>query len=76
MEEKLLVQIPLERYEELLDIESRVNVAADLIYNDRNTRNEVIFRVIGHSKMVYVAEKIQEEHKKFFESLREKENGD
>lgn len=76
MEERLLVEIPLDRYEELLDLETRVNVAADLVYNERNISEEVVFRAIGHSKMIYVAERIKQERERFLTKLKEEENGD
>lgn len=75
MEERLLVEIPLDRYEELLDIESRVNTATDLVVADKDIKLEVLLRVIGTGGMVDVADRIRKADEEFWEMLKEKENG-
>lgn len=77
MEERLLVEIPLERYEELIDIESRVTTATALVMADKDIKLEVLLRVIGTGGMIDVADRIKKADEEFWKMLKEKgkENG-
>lgn len=75
MEEKeLMVEIPIERYEQLLDIESRVFAAGELALH--GVPEEVVYLAIGTMNLRAAVDKKKKEHEKFLASLREKENGD
>lgn len=75
MEEKgLMVEIPIERYEELLDIESRVRVAGELALC--GVCEEVVYLAIGTDDFKSAVDKKKKEHEKFLASLKEIENGD
>ena len=72
-ERELMVEIPIERYEELLDIESRVNTATDLVLADKDIKLEVLLRVIGTGGMIDVADRIRKADEEFWQRLKEKE---
>ena len=72
-ERELMVGIPLERYEELLGIESRVNTATDLVLAIKDIKIEVLLRVIGTGGMIDVADKIKKKDEEFWQKLKEKE---
>lgn len=75
MEERgLMVEIPIERYEELLDIESRVFVAGELALH--GVSEEVVYLAIGTMNFKAAVDKKNKEHEKFLASLKEIENGD
>lgn len=75
MEEKMLVEISLERYEQLLDIETRLQIAADLIEKGKSVSDETILRVLGHYKMIERADKIKRDYEEFLKRAKEMENG-
>lgn len=79
--EKQIVNIPIERYEELLEIETRANVAVDCICNDRYCEKESLLRILGTEKAVRKADEIRDaEEKRHAEYLaqreKEKKNAD
>ena len=52
------ITISIERYNELLDIETRVNVVADLLDGKEFVTKETILRIIGTEKAIDVADRI------------------
>ena len=73
-ERKLMVEIPIERYEELLDIESRVFVAGELAL--KGVDENIVYLAIGTMNLKAAVDKKKKEHEKFLASLKEIENGD
>ena len=53
------ITINIERYNELLDIETRVNVVADLLDGKEFVTKETILRIIGTEKSIDVADRIK-----------------
>ena len=53
------IAISIERYNELLDIETRVNVVADLLDGKEFVTKETILRIIGTEKAIDVADRIK-----------------
>lgn len=53
------ITISIERYNELLDIETRVNVVADLLGGKEFVTKETILRIIGTEKAIDVADRIK-----------------
>ena len=53
------ITISIERYDELLDIETRVNVVADLLDGKEFVTKETILRIIGTEKAIDVADRIK-----------------
>ena len=53
------ITISIERYNELLDIETRVNVVADLLDGKEFVTKETILRIIGTEKAIDVADRIK-----------------
>lgn len=72
-EREIMVEIPLKAYEKLLDIESRVNTATDLVVADKDIKIEVLLRVIGTGGMIDVADRIKKKDEEFWQKLKEKE---
>ena len=81
MENKnLTVIIPLLRYEQLLDIETRVDVAVERMTNDEYCKTEVILRILGTELALQKADEIRKEEMKHREEYllnrKEQENAD
>ena len=53
------ITISIERYNELLDIETRVNVVADILDGKEFVTKETILRIIGTEKEIDVADRIK-----------------
>lgn len=62
------VTIDLDRYEDLLDTETRVNVAVERIINQKYIRTEDILRIFGTTAAIHEADRLREEDER-----REKE---
>lgn len=62
------VTISMERYRELLDTETRVNVAVERIINQKYIRTEDILRILGSTVAIHEADRLREEDER-----REKE---
>lgn len=59
------VIIPRERYDELLDIETRVNVIVDMISNDDYLCVSSILSILGTKRAIDTANKIKEKMEGF-----------
>lgn len=59
------VTIPRERYDELLDIETRVDVIVDTIASDDYVSIGSILRILGTKRAIFTANKIKEKMKDF-----------
>ena len=53
------ITISIERYNELIDIDTRVNVVADLLDGKEFVTKETILRIIGTEKAIDVADRIK-----------------
>lgn len=72
--ENNMVSILLERYEGLLDAETRVDVAVDYICNDSYCDKESLLRILGTEKAVKKADEIKKtEERRHAEYLAQKE---
>lgn len=60
----LMVTIPLTRYEQLLDIETRVDVAVERMTNDEYCKIEDVLRILGTELALQKADEIREEDRK------------
>lgn len=68
MENKdLMVTISLTRYEYLLDIETRVDVAVERMTNDEYCRTEDVLRILGTELALQKADEIRDEEWKRIE---------
>lgn len=76
----LMVKIPLSRYEQLLDLETRVDVAVERMTNDEYCKSEDILRILGTELALQTADEIREGEKKrreeYLLSCKEEENED
>ena len=70
------VTIPLGRYEELLDSETRVNVAVEWIVNNKYIDNEDILRILGTKLAMKKANEIREENRKRDEEYEKRREED
>ena len=70
------VTIPLGRYEELLDSETRVNVAVECIVNNKYIDNEDILRILGTKLAMKKANEIREENRKRDEEYEKRREED
>lgn len=59
-----VVVIPLQRYEELLDIETRVDVAVERINNNKYIHAEDVLRILGTEFALEIADEIKKENEK------------
>lgn len=66
----LVVTIPQNRYEQLLDLETRVDVAVERMTNDRNCDLEDVLRILGTELALQEADEIRE---RFLRSLKMEE---
>lgn len=62
------VTIDVDRYEDLLDTETRVNVAVERIINQKFVRTEDILRILGTRDAICEADRLRDEDER-----REKE---
>lgn len=73
----LTVTIPQNRYEQLLDLETRVDVAVERMTNDEYCNIEDVLRILGTELALQRADEIQEEerkrHEEYLESLKAEE---
>lgn len=73
MENKdLMVTMPIARYEQLLDIETRVDVAVERMTNEEYCKIEDILRILGTELALQRADEIREADKKRNEEYRMK----
>lgn len=76
----LVVTIPQNRYEQLLDLETRVDVAVERMTNDEHCKIEDVLRILGTELALQKADEIREEEKlqreRYLRSLKagEKQN--
>lgn len=73
----LVVTIPQYRYEQLINLEARVDVAVERITNDEYCKIEDVLRILGTELALKKADEIREEEKHRREEylkLSEKEN--
>lgn len=73
------VTIPQDRYDRLLDTETRVDVAVDRICNDKYCDLESVLRILGTELALQKANEIREEDKRRHEEYLKKceeENAD
>lgn len=68
----LMVTIPIFRYEQLLDTETRVDVAVERMTNDEYCRIEDILRILGTELALQKADEIREADRKRDEEYRRK----
>lgn len=72
-----LIKVPRNRYEQLLDIESRVDVVVERISHDKFLKTEDILWILGTDLACDLAEKIKREDEENYKKLlkeREDEN--
>lgn len=72
MEENSVVVIPIEKYEELLDIETRVNVVVERIVHDKYIKTEDVLWILGTELAVETAMEIREKKEKECKEYLEK----
>lgn len=60
----LAVTIPQNRYEQLLDLETRVDVAVERMTNDKYCNLEDVLRILGTELALWRADEIREEERK------------
>lgn len=60
----LIVTIPQDRYENLLDLETRVVVAVERMANDECCKIEDVLRILGTELALQRADEIREEERK------------
>ena len=64
--------MPTERFLELLNIETRVNVLVDIIDKEEFVSKETILRILGTEKAIEVADRIHRKDKEMsFEEMLE-----
>lgn len=63
----LTVTIPQDRYEKLLDLETRVDVAVERMTNDEYCNLEDVLRILGTELALQRADEIREEERKWHE---------
>ena len=60
----LTVTIPQNRYEQLLDLGTRVDVAVERMTNDKYCNLEDVLRILGTELALQMADEIREEERK------------
>lgn len=60
----LIVTIPQGRYEQLLDLETRVDVVVERMTNDKYCKIEDVLRILGTELALQKADEIREEERK------------
>lgn len=61
---EIMVTTPQARYEQLLDLETRVNVAVERMTNDEYCNLEDVLRILGTELALQRADEIREEERK------------
>lgn len=73
-----MLEISLERYERLLDLETRVDVAVERMTNDEYCKIEDVLRILGTELALQRADEIREEvkkqHEEYLLKLKDEEN--
>lgn len=73
----LTITISQNRYEQLLDIETRVDVAVERMANDEYCKIEDVLRILGTKLALQRADEMREEerkqHEEYLESLKAEE---
>lgn len=73
----LTVTIQQNRYEQLLDLETRVDVAVERMANDEYCKIEDVLRILGTKLALQRADEMREEerkqHEEYLESLKAEE---
>lgn len=64
MENMNTVTIPLERYEELLDAETRLNTAVSYLVNDNFAKTETLLWILGTELACQKAQELHDEDEK------------
>lgn len=76
---EIMVTTPQARYEQLLDLETRVDVAVERMINDEYCKIEDVLRILGTELALQKADEIREkerkQHEEYLKSL-EKANAD
>lgn len=65
-----MVKISLERYEELIDLETRVNVAVERMTNATSCNLKDVLCILGTKEALKRVDKIKEEEKKLEKSFQ------
>lgn len=76
--ENIMVTLSMERYEELLEAKTRVDIAVERIIHDQYILTEDILRILGTAAALDEAERIKKERaerKRKEEAAKEKEPG-
>lgn len=64
------ITIPVSRFEELIDLETRVNVAVERIYHQGCVGTEDLLWILGTELAVSMAKKMCDEREQEFETFR------
>ena len=65
------ITITTERFSELIKIETRVDILADILGRDEFVSKETILRILGTEKAIEVADRIHEKDKELFKEMPE-----
>lgn len=65
MEYKGVVSIPVERYDELVKLESKIDVLLDRVEHDEYLRTDDMLRIIGTEKSLKIADAIESERDEY-----------
>ena len=66
-----MITIQVERFLELIKIETRVDILVDMLERDEFVSKEEILRIIGTEKAIEVADRIHEKDKELFKEMLE-----
>ena len=66
------VRITLEQYEELLDLQTRVDVVAEIALEDTDVKAKDILKILGTHRSLIAAREIEEEERKWREKYLQK----
>lgn len=64
-----MITIQVERFLELIKIETRVDILVDMIERDEFVSKEEILRIIGTEKAIKAADRIYEKDKELFKEM-------
>ena len=64
-----MITIQVERFLELIKIETRVDILVDMIERDEFVSKEEILRIIGTEKAIKAADRIHEKDKELFKEM-------
>lgn len=74
--EKQTVSVPIERYEELLSMETRSGIVVDCLCSGNFCETESLLRILGTEKAIKKADEIKEaEERRHAEYLAQRERG-